>query len=141
MIQAGEPGNEAAQADHAEDPQNAAAVGDDQPQPAAFGQGPLVRCHQRAEPLRITEPGAGHVHHDRRMPATARFQQDDPQLLSVADVDLFGRFYHGHAVDQQGISVIRHLCPPPAGTRILPGYQVGHAEVRAGRPATPDRLA
>ena len=84
----------------------------------------------------IVRDGQGYV--DRRMPATATFEQHEPQLLRVADVDLFGRLYHWHAVDHQGMSVIRHQCPPPAGTRTLPGYQVGHAcgqavrEPRAG---------
>jgi hypothetical protein len=74
-VQAGEPGDEADQSDHSEDPQNTAAVGDHQPQPAAFGQ--RLRCYQHAEPRRITEPGAGHVHHDRRMPHDA----DGPALM------------------------------------------------------------
>lgn len=50
LVQAAEPGDEAAQAYHGEGPQDVAAVGDDQPQPAAVGLGPLVRSDQHVEP-------------------------------------------------------------------------------------------
>jgi hypothetical protein len=55
---------------------------------------------------------AGHVHHERAVPAGSGFQQHRPQPLGVADIDFGGRRHHGHAVDHlNGIPVACHLHP------------------------------
>ena len=64
LVQAAEPGDETAQADHGENPRNAAIGGDDQPQPAAFGQGPLVRSGQGRHAPRLGVLGAAELEGD-----------------------------------------------------------------------------
>ena len=64
LVQAAEPGDETAQADHGENPRNAAIGGGDQPQPAAFGQGPLVRSVQGRHAPRLGVLGAAELEGD-----------------------------------------------------------------------------
>src|SRR5262249_21685143 len=64
LCQAVEAGDETIQAGQGEDTVNGAVRGDDQPQLAAFAKGPLVCPDQDTEATGITEPSAGHIHHD-----------------------------------------------------------------------------
>src|SRR2546430_15827035 len=81
-------------------------------------------------PGRIAEPGAGHVHHDRGVPAGSSVEENCPEVLGGCDVDLFWRRHHGHAVDHQGMSDAGHVGPPPArdadlAPRDWPGVHLG----------------
>jgi hypothetical protein len=76
LLQAAEAGDEAVQAGQGEDPVDRAIRRDDQPQPAAFSEGPRVRPDQDAKPGAIAEQGASHVYHDRDMPIGGHFEQD-----------------------------------------------------------------
>jgi hypothetical protein len=69
LLEGGEGGNHLVQAGQPEDTDNAAIGEQHQPQPAAFGQGPLVRPHRHCQPGRIAELGAGQIHHHGGVPA------------------------------------------------------------------------
>ena len=94
LVQAGEPGDEVAQAGHGDGPQNAAAVGTTRRSPPPSARARLCASASALNP-------AESQNRVRVMSTTTvacprlRFEQPDPQLLSVADVDLFGGFYHG----------------------------------------------
>ena len=76
LLQAAEAGDEAVQAGQGEYPEDSAIRRDDQPQTAAFSEGPRVRPDQDAKSGAIAELDAGHVDHDRGMPMGGRFEQD-----------------------------------------------------------------
>ena len=97
LVQATEQGNDQVKASYGEDPGHGAVSGDDQPQLAAFGHRPFVRPDQDSKPGRIAEPGAGHVHHDRGVPAGSSVEENCPEVLGGCDVDLFWRRHQGHA--------------------------------------------
>jgi hypothetical protein len=143
LWQVAEAGDEAVQAGQGEDAEHRAAGGHDQPQLAAFFQGPFVRPDQDAQAGRIAELGAGHVHHNRGMPAGACFEQNQAELIRGGDIDLGGRRYHGQAADHlDWIADVRHEGPPPAQDAMVPGNRVGlRGGGRAGGSGTPDRLA
>ena len=98
---AGEVGDHAVDASEREDAPNHGAGGDDQPQLAAVGQGPLVRPHQDAEPGRIAGLGGGHVHYERGAAAGRGFEENRPQPPGVAGIDIRGRRHHGVRKDAE----------------------------------------
>jgi hypothetical protein len=67
---------ELVKAHQGDDAGNRAVTGEDQPQLAAFCYGPLMGAQQDMKPAGIAEPGAAHVHHDRRMPADGRVEEN-----------------------------------------------------------------
>ena len=102
---------------------------------------PLVRSDQDAEPGRIAEPGVGHVHHDRGMPMSGRFEKPRPELGRGGDIDLGGGRYHRHAADHlDQIADVRHCCPPPAQDAD-PVREPGGSTGDRREPGAPDRLA
>ena len=97
---------------------------------------------QDAEPGRIAELGAGHVHHDGGIPRADRIQQYRTEVVCRADIDLSWSGDHGYADDDlNGIAAVRHLYPPPAQDADFAGNQVGLRGGERGRqPEAPDRL-
>src|ERR1700704_5258390 len=57
----------------------------------------FVRGDQGVQPGRIAKLGLGHVDHERAGSVRGCFEQGRPQTVSIGDVDLCGRGYHGHA--------------------------------------------
>lgn len=84
LCQAGEAGDHAVNPDQGEDAENRLVSRDDQPQPAALRYRLPMRLHQLGEPSRIAELRAGHVHHDRGVPAGApvgQYRLQSPEVV------------------------------------------------------------
>jgi serine phosphatase RsbU (regulator of sigma subunit) len=136
LFAAAEGGDETAHAGHVQGADNGAVSGDDQPQPAAFGDRAPVRPDQHAESHEPAHPGTGHVHHDHGVPVGCRAQENLPQLSRGGDVHRRGRCHHGRPADNlHAITGIGHRRPPPAQGRSVrePGRSAG-SRGEAGRP-------
>ena len=98
--------------------------------------------HQDTQPGRSTQPGAGHVHHERRVPAAGCYQEDRPQPVGVTGVDFLGRRHHRRAHDHlDGVSEPWHLCPTsePDARGNAANRGSGWVAGPGGQPGTPDR--
>ena len=76
LLQAGEAVDEVVNAEQGQDAVDGTVRGNDEPQPAAFCKDALVCRYQGMDGGRVTEPGAGHVHHKRPISILRRRQED-----------------------------------------------------------------
>jgi hypothetical protein len=108
FVQAGEVGYHLADAGDLENAQHRGGRHRQQHR-ATLSLGPLVHVHQDTKPGGVTEPGPGHVDHERRESVRGRFQQGRLQPGSVGDVDLLRRRHDTHAPDHVNLKHRSHL--------------------------------
>ena len=76
LLQAGEAVDEVVNAEQGQDAADGTVRGNDEPQLAAFCKDALVYRYQGMDGGRVTEPGAGHVHHKRPVSILRRCGED-----------------------------------------------------------------
>jgi hypothetical protein len=86
--------------------------------------------------------GAGHVHHERRVPTGGCFQQRRPQPVGVAGIDFPGRRHHRHALDHlDRVPGSWHLCLPADAQDSAAIRRPGWAVAQTGQRGTPGPAA
>jgi hypothetical protein len=119
VLQAGEVGDHLVDARDLENAQDSGGRYRQQ-QRTTRGKGPLVPIHQDTKPGGVTEPGPGHVDHERPGPVRGRLQQRRPQPGSIRDVDLLRHRHDKHTPASVNFKHRSHL---PG--RALPGSAPG----------------